>query len=141
MKIFLGKATLMPYVRKFHQEYTPSKEYEILLIRKQYTTLRLDPVKNSFYAQKIHDMRKNDVRQWWNIINTMSGRIESQSQFTIERDGQLLSEAELVESLNDYFVTVASDIPPLNFSSLPTFLLAAAPPPTLHPHEVCNKLS
>ena len=40
----------------------------------------------------------------------------------------------------NYFVTVASDISPLDFSSLPAFLPATAPPPTLHPHEVCNKL-
>ncbi len=83
-------------------------------------------------------MRKDDVRQWWHTINTMSGRAKSQPQFTIERDGQLLSEGELAESLNDYFVSVANDIPPLDISSLPTFLPAAVPPPTIHPHEVCS---
>ncbi len=70
----------------------------------------------------------------------MSGRAKSQPQFTIERNGQLLPEEELVESLNDYFVGESSDIPPLNISSLPTFLPAVAPPPTTHPHEVCGKL-
>jgi hypothetical protein len=70
----------------------------------------------------------------------MSGRAKSQPQFTIERDGQLLSEDELAESLNDYFVSVASDIPPLDIPSIPTFLPAAVPPPTIHPHEVCSKL-
>ena len=85
-------------------------------------------------------MRGNDVRQWWNIINTMSTRTNSQPQFRIERDGHLLSEAELTESLNDYFVTVGSDIPPLDLPNLPAFLPAAAPSPTIHPHEVCNKL-
>ena len=53
---------------------------------------------------------------------------------------QVLSEGELAESLNDYFVSVASDTPPLDISSLPTFLPAAVPPPTVHPHEVCGKL-
>ena len=85
-------------------------------------------------------MRKDDVRQWWHTINTMPGRAKSQPQFTIERGGQLLSEGELAESLNDYFVSVANDIPPLDISSLPTFLPAAVPPPTIHPHEVCSKL-
>ena len=96
--------------------------------------------KNNFYTQKIHNLRKDDVRQWWHTINTMSGRAKSQPQFTIEGDGQLLSEGELAESLNDYFVCVASDIPPLDISSLPTFLPAAVPPPTIYPHEVCSKL-
>ena len=70
----------------------------------------------------------------------MSGRAKSQPRFTIERDGQLLSEGELVECLNDYFVSVASDIPPLDTSNLPTFLPAAVSPPTVNPHEVCSKL-
>ena len=96
--------------------------------------------KNNFYAQKIRNMRGNDVRQWWHIINTMSGRTKSQPQFRIERDGHLLSEAELAESLNDYFVMVGSDIPPLDLPNLPAFLPAAAPSPTIHPHEVCNKV-
>ncbi len=90
--------------------------------------------KSNFYTQKIHNLRKDDVRQWWHTINTMSGRAKSQPQFTIERDGQLLSEGKLAESLNDYFVSVANDIPPLDISSLPTFLPAAVPPPTIHPH-------
>ena len=30
--------------------------------------------KNNFYAQKIHDMQKDDIHQWWHIISTMSGR-------------------------------------------------------------------
>jgi hypothetical protein len=60
--------------------------------------------KNNFYTQKIHYLRKDDIRQWWHTINTMSGRGKSQPQITIERDGQLLSEGELLESLYDYSV-------------------------------------
>ena len=85
-------------------------------------------------------MKKGDVRQWWHIIDTMSGRQKNQLQFTIERDGHLLSEADLVESLNEFFVSVASDIPPLDILNLPTFLPTVFPPPTVHPHEVCSKL-
>ena len=55
-------------------------------------------------------------------------------------DGHLLSEADLVESLNEYFVSVASDIPPLDILNLPTFLPSAFPPPTVHPHEFCSKI-
>lgn len=96
--------------------------------------------KNNFYTKKIQNVRKDNVRQWWRTINTMSGRVKSQPQFTIERDSQLLSNEELVEVLNDYFVSVASDIPALNISSLPTYLQARAPLPTSYPHEVCGKL-
>ena len=96
--------------------------------------------KNNFYTKKIQNLKKGDVRQWWHIIDTMSGRQKNQLQFTIERDGHLLSEADLVESLNEFFVSVASDIPPLDILNLPTFLPTAFPPPTVHPHEVCSKL-
>ena len=96
--------------------------------------------KNNFYTKKIQNLKKGDVRQWWHIIDTMSGRQKNQLQFTIERDGHLLLEADLVESLNEFFVSVASDIPPLDILNFPTFLPTAFPPPTVHPHEVCSKL-
>ena len=96
--------------------------------------------KNNFYTQKIQNVRKDNARQWWRTINTMSGRVKSQPQSAIERDGQLLRNEELVEVLNDYFVSVASNIPALNIPSLPTYLPARAPPPTIYPHEVCGKL-
>ena len=62
------------------------------------------------------------------------------TQCQVERKVNLSLQDELAESLNDYFVSVASDIPPLDIPSLPTFLPAAVPPPTIHPHEVCSKL-
>ena len=96
--------------------------------------------KNNFYTKKIQNLKKGDVRQWWHIIDTMSGQKKNQCQFTIERDGHLLSEGDLVESLNEFFVSVASDIPPLDILNLPTFLPTAFPPPTVHPHKVCSKL-
>ena len=42
-----------------------------------------------YYYYYYYNLRKDDVRQWWHTINTMSGRAKSQPQFTIERDGQL----------------------------------------------------
>ena len=80
---------------------------------------RLKTRKRTFYEEKVRNTRKDDVRQWWRIVNVMSGRTTSQSYFTLERDGFALSEAELAESLNQYFATVAADIPPLDTSCLP----------------------
>lgn len=70
--------------------------------------------------------------------------MKSQPRITIERDGQLLHHVtgqllpkeQLVEVLNDYFVSAASEILALNISSLPT----RAPPPTIDPHEVCGRI-
>ena len=70
----------------------------------------------------------------------MSGRTNSQSCFTLEPDDVALSEGELAESLNQYFATVAADIPPLDTSCLPSFLPSARELPIVHSHVVCKKL-
>ena len=70
----------------------------------------------------------------------MSGRTYSQSCFTLEHDGIALSEGELAESLNQYFASVAADIPPLDTSCLPSFLPSAEEVPTVHSYVVCKKL-
>ena len=70
----------------------------------------------------------------------MSGRTYSQSCFTLERDGVALSEGEHAESLNQYFATVAADIPPLDTSCLPSFLPSVEEVPIVHSHVVCKKL-
>jgi len=74
--------------------------------------------KRKFYEEKVRNTRKDDVRQWWRTVSVMSERTYSQSCFTLERDGVELSEGELAESLNQYFATVAADIPPLDTSCL-----------------------
>ena len=70
----------------------------------------------------------------------MSGRTYSQSCFTLERDGVALSEGDLAESLNQYFATVAADIPLLDTSCLPSFLPPAEEVPIVHSHAVCKTL-
>ena len=70
----------------------------------------------------------------------ISGRTYSKSCLTLERDGVALSEGELAESLNQYFATVAADIPPLDTSCLPLFLPSAEEVPIVHSHVVCKKL-
>ena len=70
----------------------------------------------------------------------LSGRTYSQSCFTLERDGVVLSEGELAESLNQYYATVAADIPPLGKSCLPSFLPSAEEVLIVHSHVVCKKL-
>ena len=83
----------------------------------------ISDIKKNFYAEKkVRNTRKDDVRQWWHIINAMSWRSRSSSQFTLERNGVVLSESELAACLNHYLANVARDIPPLDMSSLPSYL-------------------
>ena len=70
----------------------------------------------------------------------MSGGSEkSNSTFTLERNGQPLSQIDLANTLNDFFVSVSADIPQLNLDELPAFLPALEQAPTVQPFEVCEK--
>ena len=42
--------------------------------------------------------------------------------------------------MNDFYVSVNADIPPLDVATLPTFLPSNEVPPTIQPYEVCKKL-
>ena len=94
-----------------------------------------------FYAEKVKKLLTNDCRGWWKLINTMSGRSKSKSNFGLQRDGKQLTDNELANSLNMFsVVSVNADIPPLNLKHLPTYLPAAEEVPVIQHHEVCSKL-
>ena len=96
--------------------------------------------KRTFYNTKVKSLKKEDCRKWWKIVNHMSGGSEkSNSTFTLERNGQPLSQIDLANTLNDFFVSVSADIPQLNLDELPAFLPALDQAPTVQPFEVCQK--
>lgn len=70
----------------------------------------------------------------------MSGRSEKPSLISLERDGKIMSQQELVNSLNRFYVSVNADIPPLDSNLLPAFLPAEAEAPFVQPHKVCKML-
>ena len=91
-------------------------------------------------APKSKSLKKEDFRKWWKIVNHMSGGSEkSNSTFTLERNGQPLSQIDLANTLNDFFVSVSADIPQLNLDELPAFPSALDQAPTVQPFEVCQK--
>ena len=51
-----------------------------------------------------------------------------------------MCQQELVNSLNQFYVSVNAGIPPLDSNILPAFLPAEAGVLTVQPHEVCKKL-
>ena len=57
-----------------------------------------------------------------------------------ERDGHILSDLELVNSLNNFYTSVNADIPPLDYSELPAFLPAFGTPPLIESYQVYEKL-
>ena len=61
---------------------------------------------------------------WWKLVKKMAGKSEKKSNFSFDRDGKTLEQPELVNVLNECYASVNSDIPPINVTTLPTFLPA-----------------
>jgi hypothetical protein len=78
------------------------------------------------------------------MVNKMSGKLGKIRSFSLERDGITLNQAlngeSLASALNEFYVSVNSDIPPLDKDSLPAFLRSRNDIPIIQPYEVCNKL-
>ena len=96
--------------------------------------------KKSFYKNKVQHLKNDDWRKWKNTINKISGRSAKTSFFSLKRDVKTMCQQELVNSLNQFYVSVNADIPPLNSNIIPAFLPAEGGVLTVQPHEVCKKL-
>ena len=97
--------------------------------------------KKSFYRNKVNHLKSNDTRKWWKIVNKMSRKPDKVRSFSLERDGVLLNNESHASVLNEFYVSVSSDIPPLDKDSLPAFLPSRNDIPTIQPHEVCTHKS
>ena len=58
----------------------------------------------------------------------------------LEENGVLLTNDNLVTTLNHFFLSVNEDVPTLDLSKLPAYLPAADQLPIIHPYQVCKKL-
>ena len=96
--------------------------------------------KSHSIGTKVNHLKSNDTRKWWKIVNKMSGKPDKVRSFSLERDGVLLNNESLASVLNEFYVSVSSDIPPLDKDSLPAFLPSRNDIPTIQPREVCIKL-
>ena len=66
--------------------------------------------KKEYYRNKVQHLRKDDCRKWWQIVNKMSGRSQRDGKLVFEKDGRLLSDLELADNLNKYYISVNMDI-------------------------------
>ena len=60
--------------------------------------------------------------RWWGTVNRLTGSPEKASSYSLECDGKVLNEMELAVTLNQFYVSVNEDIPPLDATTLPAFL-------------------
>ena len=96
--------------------------------------------KKNFYSDKVRNLKKSDCRSWWKLINQLSGRSNSITPIHLEENGVLLTNDNLVTTLNHFFLSVNEDVPTLDLSKLPAYLPAADQLPIIHPYQVCKKL-
>lgn len=74
-------------LNKERQQAFHSGDAQLWLLYRRKVQSAIKTRKRKFYEEKVRNRRKDNVRQWWRTVNVMSGRTNSQSCFTLERDG------------------------------------------------------
>ena len=126
-------------LKPFHSNNTPPPP-PLWRLLKNKVQLEIAEKKKSFYRNNVNHLKSSDTRQWWKMVNKMSGKPEKIRSSSLERDGIILNGESLASALNELSVSVNSDIPPLDKDSLPAFLLSRNDIPIIQPYEVCDKL-
>ena len=95
--------------------------------------------KKNVYADETNKLPKNNCKQWWSIVNKLSGRKTKKFNNGLHRDGMILSDNDLVTTLNSYFTLVNADIPSLDLACIQAYLQSSESTPTIYPYQVCKK--
>ena len=96
--------------------------------------------KREFYKNKVNNLKSTDPRKWWSMVNKFAGKASSPNELSYtDEEGRIISGATLATYLNEFFVSVISDIKPLDTSALPCYL-PSPQPPVIETQEVCKKL-
>ena len=93
--------------------------------------------KHAYYANKVQHLKSSNPKKWWDCVKQMSGKKKAPStSINIIKDGGALSGTSLANVVNDHFLSINADLPPLDLSSLPAYLPAPQPVPTITHIEV-----
>ena len=83
----------------------------------------------------------SDPRSWWSLVSKLAGKSSTDSELCYpDEHGNIISGKTLATRLNSYFISVTSDIQPLDTAALPAFLPSPDQPPTITSSAVCRKL-
>ena len=94
-------------------------------------------VQREIESRKKSSILRKSTSWWWKTINTLSGRSEKKTGFSLQRNGKQLTDDELVNSLNSFFTRVNADIPPLDLNCLTSYLPVANEIPIVEQYDVC----
>ena len=95
--------------------------------------------KVNFYANRVRILQQTNPRKWHQQIKSMTGNTKSELRIPVQgvSDDDLVT---IANTINDQFVKVSSNIPPLNLGVLEAYLPAKEPPPSLYPWDVYAEL-
>ena len=96
--------------------------------------------KKEFYSKKVSHLKNTDPRKWWSLVNKISGIFSGTSAISYEVDNKVMSGLELANRLNNFFVSVTSDVSTLAYLTVPAFLPAPDELPVIRTTEVYKKL-
>ena len=97
--------------------------------------------KKEFFARKVMSLKTSDPRSWWSLVSKLAGKSSTDSELRYpDEHGNIISGKTLATRLNSYFISITSDIQPLDTPALPAFLLSPDQPPTITTSAVCRKL-
>jgi hypothetical protein len=85
--------------------------------------------------KNITELKYNILRKTWLVVNKLSGRSQKDTKLAFVKDGKLLSDLELANNLNKFYISVNADIPPLDMTTLPTYLPAVDQVPYIEPYD------
>ena len=86
-------------------------------------------------------LKTSDPRSWWSLVSKLAGKSSTNSELCYpEEQGNIISGKTLATRPNCYFISVTSDIQPLDTAALPAFLPLPDQPPTITTSAVCRKL-
>ena len=97
--------------------------------------------KKEFFARKVKSLKTSDPRSWWSLVSKLAGKSSTHSELSYpDEHGNIISGKTLATRLNSYFISVTSDIQPLDTAALPAYLPSPDRPPTIATSAVCRKL-
>ena len=112
------------------------------VIRKRQESLQRSIVadKNDYYKNRVERHKKSNPAEWYRQIRVMTTNNKSQTLITPPPGVDPTNAKDVATSINDHFVSISSDIPPLDTAKLPAYLPAPEKLPEIHPWEVRAKL-
>ena len=102
--------------------------------------MRLPPRKKAFYSEKVSYLNNTDQRKWRSLVNKLPGKSPGARAISYEVDNKVMSGLELANRLNNFFVSTTSDVPALDYLTLPAFLTTPDELPVIRLTEVYKKL-